>query len=58
MSQGAQYRVTVEQWVDGLGWQQVTRTTQPNMFLEFINLSGFANLVKKTRGQLRYQLGI
>lgn len=53
-----QYRITVEEYIEGIGWTTITRQTQPNMFLEFINLSGFANLVKKTRGQLRYQLGL
>ncbi len=53
-----QYRVTVEEYVDGSGWVTVVRSTQPNTFLEFINLSAFSNLVRKTRAQLRYQFSM
>lgn len=51
------YKITVEQFVDGQ-WQTITKTTDPKLFTTFVNLSGFATLLRKTRAQLRYQLGL
>lgn len=48
-------RITVEQMVDGQ-WQTITKTTNENVWKDFINLSAFCKLLKITRGQLRYRM--
>lgn len=47
------YRITIEKQTDN-GWEQELRTTQPDIYLKFINLSGFADILNTTRAKLRY----
>ena len=53
MSNQYKYRVTVEEFSNE-GWRTVQRTCDPDAFKHWINMSGFARLVSKTRTQLRY----
>lgn len=52
------YRVTVEKYEDGQGWQTVSKSTNPQEYLNFISLSGLARLLNIGRGALRYELKI
>lgn len=47
------YRITIEKHTE-TGWVQELRTTQPDIYLKFINLSGFADILRTTRAKLRY----
>lgn len=52
------YRVTIEEYKDGYGWVQIQKTTDKNVWGQFINLSAFSKIVGLTRAQIRYQLGL
>ena len=50
--------MTIEEYKDGYGWVQIQKTTDKNVWGQFINLSAFSKIVGLTRAQLRYQLGL
>ncbi len=50
------YRITIEEFQEGSGWVQIEKTTDKNVWSQFINFSAFSKLVGLTRAQLRYRL--
>lgn len=52
------YKITIEKYDNQLGWQTISKSTNPQEYLKFISLSGLARLLNIGRGALRYELKI